>query len=540
MAVPNSTGPNRTGSNRTGSNSTGSANTVSAGRPESEGSRRWWTLAAVSLAAFMCYLDNNVTNVAIPTIQRSLHLSVSGLEWVVSSYLLTLAGLLLVGGRLADVYGRRRMFLLGMAVFTLSSLAAGLAGSGGVLIASRAIQGIGAALLMPTTLAVIVATFTNIRERNMAIGIWAAVGALALATGPVVGGLISQHFRWGWIFLINVPVGVITFAIALRSVGESRAEAAERRLDLPGLLTSALALFTLTYALIQGNVNGWTSPLILGAFVLAAAAAAAFLAIESRTANPMVDLGMFRRREFSGGTGTMMIWSFGILGIYFFTSLYLQQTLGFSPTKAGLAFVPMALCVAVFAAIAPQVEARAGAHRTVAFAMAIMVVALVLFARLGLHATYADLLPGFMLFGAGAGLMNVPVTNAAMQAAPSARAGIASALLNASREVAGLLGITVIGAVLSTRRAAALRAGAGPVPAFLDGYHTGLWVTIALLAAGVLVSYLTLRPRAAPAPAPAGPADLTTTGEIEAIGESLGELIIPDELMTAARANDTE
>jgi predicted MFS family arabinose efflux permease len=254
----------------------------------------------------------------------------------------------------------------------------------------------------------------------------------------------------------------------------------------------------------------------------------------------MVDLGMFRHREFSGGTGTMMIWSFGILGIYFFTSLYLQQALGFSPTKAGLAFVPMALCVAVFAAIAPQVEARAGAHRTVAFAMAIMVVALVLFARLGLHATYADLLPGFMLFGAGAGLMNVPVTNAAMRAAPSARAGIASALLNASREVAGLLGITVIGAVLSTRRAAALRAGAGPVPAFLDGYHTGLGVTIALLAAGVLVSYLTLRPRAAAAPAPAGPADLTTTGEIEAIGESLGELVIPDELMIAAKASDTE
>jgi MFS family permease len=179
------------------------------------GSARRWTLAAVSLAAFMTYLDNNVINVAIPTIQRNLHLSVSGLEWVVSSYLLTLAGLLLVGGRLADVYGRRRLFLLGMAVFTLSSLAAGLAGSGDVLIASRAVQGVGAALLMPTTLAIIMATFTNVRERSMAIGIWAAVGALALALGPVLGGLISQHVRWGWIFLINVPVGVITFVIAL-------------------------------------------------------------------------------------------------------------------------------------------------------------------------------------------------------------------------------------------------------------------------------------------------------------------------------------
>ena len=477
--------------------------------------RRWGALAAVSLAAFMTYLDNNIVNVAIPTIQRSLHLSTAGLEWVVSSYLLTLAGLLLVGGRLADVYGRRRLFLLGLAVFTLSSLAAGLAGSGGALIASRAIQGTGAALLMPATLAIIVATFSDLRERTMAIGLWAAVGALALATGPVLGGLISQHARWGWIFLINVPVGVITLALTLRYVRESRAESAVRRLDVPGLITSAAGLFALTYALIEGSVRGWTSPLILGSFALAAVAVAAFLAIESRTAHPMVDLTMFRRREFSGGVGTMMIWAFGILGIYFFTSLYLQETLGFSPVKAGLAFVPMALCVALSAALAPQVQARVGAHRAVAAGMVLMVAGLVLFARLGLQVSYASLLPGFMLFGAGAGLMQVPLTNAAMAATPPARAGIASALINASREVAGLLGITVIGAVLSTRRAAALRSGADPVHAFLDGYHTGLLVTIALMAVGVLVSYLTLRPRRASSAEPAG-SEITVAGDLEA------------------------
>jgi EmrB/QacA subfamily drug resistance transporter len=497
-----------------------SASTVSAdsstGRQDS---RRWWALAAVSLAAFMTYLDNNIVNVAIPTIQRSLHLSVSGLEWVVSSYLLTLAGLLLVGGRLADVFGRRRLFLLGLGVFTLSSLAAGLAGSADVLIASRAVQGVGAALLMPATLAIIMAAFTDIRERTMAIGIWAAAGALALAGGPALGGVISQHFRWGWIFLINVPLGVLTFAVTLRDVRESRESAAVRRLDLPGLVTSAVSLFALTYALIEGNVRGWTSPVILGAFALAAVAVAAFLAIEARSASPMVDLTMFRSREFSGGTGTMMIWAFGILGIYFFTSLYLQQTLGFSPVKAGLAFVPMALCVAVFATIAPRVQARAGAHRTVAFGMLLMVVGLVLFARLGLNVSYAALLPGFMLFGAGAGLMNVPLTNAVMQATPMARAGIASALLNASREVAGLLGITVIGAILNTRRAAALRSGADPVHAFLDGYHTGLLVTIALMAAGVVVSYLTLRPRQTQLDSEPM-TEITPALELEAIGES--------------------
>jgi EmrB/QacA subfamily drug resistance transporter len=473
--------------------------TVTADHAKARGARRWWALVAVSLATFMTYLDNNVINVAIPTIQRDLHLSVSGLEWVVSSYLLTLAGLLLVGGRVADLFGRRRVFMIGLALFTLSSLAAGLASSGGVLITSRAIQGVGAALLMPTTLAIIMAAFTDFRERSVAIGIWAAISALALALGPLVGGLISQHIRWGWIFLINVPIGLITFLIAARGVDESQDTSAVRQLDLPGLASSALALFALTYALIEGGARGWTSPLILGAFALAAVAAAAFGVIETRRQNPMVDLRMFARREFSGGTGTMMIWSFGILGIYFFTSLYLQQTLGFSPTKAGLAFVPMALCVAVFAAIAPRVESRLGGHRTVAAGMLLMVIGLVMFARLGQQATLTGLLPGFMVFGAGAGLMNVPLTNSVMDATPQARAGVASALLNASREVAGLLGITVIGAVLRSRQSAALRGGASPVHAFLDGYHTGLIVTIALLAVGVAVSYVTLRPRPATA-----------------------------------------
>jgi EmrB/QacA subfamily drug resistance transporter len=456
--------------------------------------RRWWALVAVSLATFMTYLDNNVTNVAIPTIERSLHLSVSGLEWVVSSYLLTLAGLLLVGGRVADVYGRRRIFLVGLTLFTASSLAAGLAGSGAVLIASRAVQGVGAALLMPTTLAIIMATFADPRERTRAIGIWTGISAMALGLGPVIGGLISQHIRWGWIFLINVPVGLITFAIAIMSVRESRGSSAVRRLDAPGLIASAVALFALTYALIEGGDKGWTSTLIVSAFAVAAVALALFLVIEARSVHPMVDLAIFRLRQFSGGTGTMMIWAFGILGIYFFTSLYLQGILGFSPTKAGLAFVPMALCVVVAAGAAQALVARIGGHRLVALGMALMVVGLVLFARLGEHATYPALLPGFVLFGLGAGMMQVPLTNSVLEATPHARAGVASALLNASREVAGLLGITVIGAVLRARESAALRAGSSAAHAFVAGYHTGLWVTIGLLIAGVVVSYVTLRP----------------------------------------------
>jgi EmrB/QacA subfamily drug resistance transporter len=474
------------------------------------GRTRWWALTAVSLATLMTYLDNNVINVALPTIQRSLHLSVSGLEWIVSSYLLVLGGLLLVGGRIADVYGRRRMFLLGLAIFTLASLTAGLAGSGAVLITARAIQGIGAALVMPASLAIIAATFTEAKERTAAIGIWGAVGALGLALGPAIGGLVSQHLHWGWIFLINVPIGVITAAIALPSIAEShgRSEAETAAgtstlalLDIPGLISSAIGLFALTYALIEGSDRGWTSPVIVASFAVAAVAAAVFLAIESRSSRPMVPLPIFRSAAFSGGLITMMIWAFGVLGIYFFTSLYLQANLGFSPTKAGMAFVPMALSLAVAATQSPRVTALIGGHRTVALGMAIMTVGLILFAGLGAAATFNQLLPGFILFGLGAGLMNVPLTNAIIEGAPVTQAGIASALLNASREVASLLGVTVVGAVLRATEGSSLRGGASPAQAFIDGYHSGLWLTIGLLAVGAVISYVTLRPVSRPATA---------------------------------------
>ena len=458
-------------------------------------SRRWWTLVAIGLATFMTYLDNNITNVALPTIERSLHLSVAGLEWVVSSYLLTLGGLLLAGGRLADVYGRRRMFQVGLVVFTVSSLVAGLAGSGAVLVASRAVQGAGAAMLMPTTLAIIAATFPDAKERARAIAFWSACSAVALGCGPVAGGLISQHVRWGWIFLINVPVGAITLVISAVSMRESRADTAERRPDLPGLIAISVTLFALTYALIEGNDKGWTSALIAIMLALAVVSLAAFLVIESRSSHPMVALSMFKTREFSGGSGAMMIWAFGVLGIYFYTSIYLQDLLGFSPTKAGLAFVPMALCLAIGATIAPRVAAVIGAHRAVPFGMLLMTTGVCLFTLLGLREGYGNLMPGFIAFGLGAGLMGVPLVGAIMAATSPSRAGITSAMLNDSREVAALIGITVIGAVLRARQSTALRSGASHSQAYLDGFHTGLYVTISLMVLGIVVSFLTLRPR---------------------------------------------
>ena len=492
-------------------------------------SRRWWSLVAVSLATFMTYLDNNVTNVAIPTIQRSLHLSLAGLEWVVSSYILVFAGLLLAGGRLADLFGRRRLFLAGLAIFTLASLGAGLASSGAVLIAARLVQGLGAALVVPTTLAIIMATFKDARERTSAIGIWTAIGAMALAFGPLIGGFISQHLHWGWIFFINVPVGIIAFAIAVAFVDESRDPSVQRRLDVPGLVTSAVALFALTYALIEGHDKGWTSVLILGAFAVAAVAAAAFAVVESRAALPMVEMRLFRSRVFAGGTVTMMLWAFGIFGIYFFTSIYLQTILGFSPTKAGLAFVPMALCMALFASLAGPVSRLLRPNQTVALGMAVMAGGLYLFGRLGGGASFASLMPGFLIFGAGAGLMNVPLTNAVLHSMPPERSGVASALLNASREVAGLLGITIIGAVLRSRQGSALRGGAHRAAAYLDGYHAGLIVTVALVAVGAVLSYLALRglpplTRADAELVPAAAAELSGSAEPELSGSAQPEV----------------
>ena len=454
--------------------------------------RRTWTLIAVALATFMTYLDNNIVNVALPVIQRDLHLSTAGLEWIVSGYILVFASLLLAGGRLADVYGRKRLFAIGLIIFTAASFVAGLAGSADVLVAARAVQGLGAALLTPTTLAIISATYPDPRERNMAVGVWSAVGALALALGPLLGGLISDHLSWGWIFFINVPVGIATLALGLWAISESRESSAPRRLDMPGVVLSSVALFGLTYSLIEGHDRGWTSPIILGGFLLAATLGLAFVWREQHTAEPMVAMGLFRERVFSGGLIALIMWGFGIFGIYFFTSLYLQNVLGFSPTEAGAAFVPMALLMAAGAIASEGVARRIGAHRSVGLAMALMAAGIASVSLLGADATFWQLMPSFAAIGVGGGL-TVPLTATVLSAMPRDEAGVASGIFNASREVSGLLGITVIGAILTARQGEALRSGHSPVDAFLSGYQLGLLVAAVLVAAGGVAAYLGLR-----------------------------------------------
>jgi EmrB/QacA subfamily drug resistance transporter len=473
---------------------------------------------AVSLATFMTYLDNNIINVAIPTIQHSLHLDQAGIEWVVSAYILTFAGLLLAGGRLADVFGRRRVFAAGLVVFTLASLAAGMSNSLGLLVAGRAVQGIGAALVTPSTMALVAAAFPEPREQARAVGAYSAVGALALALGPLLGGILAADANWHWIFFINVPVGVVTLATVMLAtdaeIVPSRRE--RRQVDLPGITWSVLALGGLTFGLIEGPQIGWGRSLVIAAVALAGVAAAAFARVEKRRSDPMLDLRVFADRAFSGGVVAIMLWAFGLFGIYFFTSLYLQDLLHFGAVEAGAAFVPMAVLMAAGAAVSDRVAARIGAHRSVGWAMALMGAGIASVSLFGRTATFLELMPGLAVIGIGGGL-TIPLTSTIVAALPADRAGVASAVFNASREVAGLMGVTLLGVIISARSSALAHTGHDPATAFLGGYRLALLIAGALVASGGLVAWRSLRQPAgsgSPArePQPAGVPGLRLEG----------------------------
>ena len=325
-----------------------------------EDNKKWWTLAAVSFGLFMIMLDNTVVNVALPSIQRDLGVGLSELEWIVSGYALTFAALMLIGGKLADAYGRRLVFVVGIAIFTLASLACGLASSGEALIAARVAQGVGAAMMNPATLSIIAVTFPP-RQRGTAIGIWAGTSALALALGPLIGGLLTEHASWNWIFFVNVPIGVLGIAASFILIDESRDESHER-LDLPGLATSGVGLFALTYGLIEGNNYGWGSVRIVGAFVVAAVSLTVFVLLERRQRAPMLDLTLFRNRTYVGANLAMLLVALAMFGVFFYVSLYIQQILGYSPVQAGASFLPATLLIAFLAPIVGKQSDRIGSR----------------------------------------------------------------------------------------------------------------------------------------------------------------------------------
>jgi EmrB/QacA subfamily drug resistance transporter len=453
--------------------------------------RKWWTLAAVAFGLFMIMLDNTIVNVALPTIQRSLDLKISELEWVVTGYALTFGAFMLTGGKLADLMGRRRIFVVGLVVFTASSLACGLAGGATVLIAARVVQGVGAALMNPATLSIIVATFPA-RQRGTAIGIWAGVSALALAIGPLVGGIITERISWNWIFFINVPIGVLGIAAAYLLIDESRDTSHEQRPDVPGLVTSTVGLFALTYALIEANSYGWTSTRILVAFGIAAVALTAFLLLEHYQRLPMLELELFRNKGFSGANAVMLLVGLAMFGVFFYVSLYVQQVLGYSAIQAGASFLPWTLLIILLAPQAGRLSDRYGPRPFVVGGMIVLTGAMVLFARMGLHETFWDLLPAMLLGGVGMSAAMAPTTAAAMHSVRPDKAGVGSAVLNSMRQVGGSLGIAIMGAIVA---ASAAPGGRDP-EAFIHGFHHALLTAAALCVAGAVVAALTLGGRA--------------------------------------------
>jgi EmrB/QacA subfamily drug resistance transporter len=454
--------------------------------------RKWLTLGAVAFALFMIMLDNTVVNVALPSIQRDLGLGLSELEWTVNAYALTFAVLMLSGGKLADRYGRKRIFLLGLLVFTLASLACGLATGGGMLIAARAVQGAGAALMMPATLGVITATF-HPRERGLAFGIWAGVSAMALAIGPLVGGLLTEHVNWNWIFFINVPVGILGLVAGWFLIGESRDTSAVQRLDLPGLVVSAGSLFALTFGLIEANRYGWTSPTILGLFAAAAIGFVVFVLLELKQRTPMLDLSLFRNSTFAGANATAMLVTLAMFGVFFFMSLYVQRILGYSPVQAGAIFLPMTILIILVAPVSGKLSDRVGSRWLMGAGMTLTAGSLVVFSRLGLDSGFWNMLPGLLMGGFGMAMTMTPMTAAAMSAVPVDKAGVGSGVLNTFRQVGGALGIAVMGAILTSQSTSALERGATPPEAFLDGFQTALSVAAVIAFCGALVAVATVR-----------------------------------------------
>src|SRR6185437_8410000 len=408
------------------------------------------------------------------------------------AYALTFGVLLLTGGKLADLLGRRAIFIAGLVIFTGASLWCGLAGDATSLIAARTVQGIGAALMNPATLSIITATFPP-RLRGTAIGIWAGVSALALAIGPLVGGILTERINWSWIFFVNVPVGVIAVLAARAFIDETKDTSREQRLDLPGLISSAVGLFALTYGLIETNTHPWGSTRVIGLLALAAVALTVFVLLEARQRLPMLDLSLFRNPSFSGANTVMGLVGLAMFGIFFFNSLFLQNVLGYSAIKTGATFLPMTLLIILVAPVAGRFTDRIGPRWPMVAGMTLLTGSLLLFETLDAKSSFWDILPGLLVGGFGMAITMAPTTAAAMGSVPVDKAGVGSAVINSSRQVGGSLGIAVMGALVATS-VSVLPTSPLWSDQFVVGYHRAVHVGAALVLVGAIISVLTVRP----------------------------------------------
>jgi EmrB/QacA subfamily drug resistance transporter len=466
----------------------GPAPSGTAADPEPPTGGRWPLVAvAIGVSAFLTTIDNTIVNVALPSIQRDLHMSLPALQWVVVSYLLTFSALLLTGGRLADRYGRRRILLTGLAVFTAASIPAGTATNAAMLLTARALQGAGAALVLPAGLA-IVAVGRTPRERDAGAAVWMAALAAALATGPLAGGWLTQHLGWNWIFLVNVPVGLAGLLLGWLAIDES-GRLRDERVDAAGLLSGTVMLGAAAFALIEGPGLGWGSPAVAGAAVLAGAAGICFGWAEHRAPDPMVDVALVAERALRGGIAASILWGAGVNGVFFFTSLFLQRAAGFSATRTGLVFVPIAVLVVLVTPLTPGLVERFGAARTSAAGLILVAAGLAAVALTRDQVTMLRLLPGVAAIGIGSAL-SVPLTSSVLAAVPPARTGVASSLLGVAREASGLVGISVIGLIVSAGHPVPTRGRLGG--AFVSGYGTGLLAAAGLVLVAALIAGRTL------------------------------------------------
>jgi EmrB/QacA subfamily drug resistance transporter len=410
--------------------------------------RRWWTLGAMCFALFMIMLDNTVVNVALPAIQDDLGSSISGLEWTVNAYTLSFAVLLVTGGRLGDIFGRRRVFLFGVATFGLASAFIGLAQTEAWLVAGRVAQGVGAAFMMPATLSIIANAFPP-HERGKAIGTWAGVSAMALAIGPVVGGFLVENVSWQSIFFLNVPVAAVAVFVTLAAAQESRDESATHRIDFAGVGTISVGLGTLVLALVEANSWGWGSPAILSLLAVSAVSLVLFAVAETRVAEPMVDFRFFRSRSFFGANVVAFIVSFAMLAMFFFLALYMQNIRGYSPLQAGVRFLPSTVVIILIGPIAGRLSDRIGPRPLMTSGLLLVAGSLFWQGHLAPDTSYGFLVGAFVLMGLGMGFVMSPMSTAAMNAVDQAKAGVASGVLSMSRMVGGTFGVAAMGALIT-------------------------------------------------------------------------------------------
>jgi EmrB/QacA subfamily drug resistance transporter len=506
----------------------------------SDENRRWWTLAAMCFALAMVMLDNTVTNVALPSIQRSFDASLSALEWTINAYTLTFAVLLVTGGRLGDIFGRRRVFLIGVVIFAAASATIGFAPSDGWLVASRAVQGVGAALMMPGTLSIITNAFPP-QERGKAIGLWAGVSAIALALGPLVGGWLTEDVTWRAIFFINIPIAVIAVFVTLFAAEESRDETASRQVDVPGIATLTLGLTALVLALVEGNSWGWSSPAIVALLAAAVGGLASFLLIERRSAAPIVDFAFFRSRSFLGANIVAFSISFGMFAVFFFFALYMQNILGYGPLETGVRFLPMTLVIMVAGPVAGRLSDSVGPRTPLVIGLLLVAVSLAWQSRIGVDTSFGFLVVPFVLLGLGMGFTMSPMSTAAMNAVDRSKAGVASGTLSMTRMVGGTFGVAALGALVAAigrhdlartlpqvpqaareRLVEALGSGGSAAgttaqvrdathAAFVDALGTGLTIAAAAVLLAALAAWLLVSP---------GRPDADVPVEAEAIAEA--------------------